>query len=895
MRLLYARLKGLKGIYSKSGKKEIVIDFNNCKHNIIYIIGQNGSGKSTLMSVLHPFPDPGYMYLDREAGEKELAYIHDNVIYKIFIQYPVYANGTRAVSKAFFREITPQGEVELNPNGTIGSFKEAIFTKFELDPNFMALSYLSTEDRGLVDKKPAERKKLVASLLESIEVYNNIYNVLNKKSRAMKTLMSTITNKINSIGDPEKLKSQLVAYQQRYEQLSKEKEDIDKEIGAAEASIKLLDPDNTIQTSYKDLVNKLKEVESRIAVLDTEEDIGTIEQLSSMYMQKKEMQISLNKDIERHQETIDKLLIDRDEDAKRLLIKTQKLNGIMDMNNASTLRKTIAEYKKKKFEYEDIFKQINIDGKSMNSEEYETGLSILSEFRTTITNIKGYASQESISAACEFLSIDKSPSELLLNTDNELRRLESQIQSCKNDLIRYNTLLEKTDVLSKRPTTCKIDTCSFLEDALNALKQEPQKKIEEVTKDLTDLEDKYKTLNAYYENLKITSKVYNDFVVVFRSLALNGSILSKLPIGESFTNKKLLIERINCGDPFNDIYDLYQYIEYANIFNMYKTVLETLQRLESEYQAYKMQESQINDLQVEIEELVNKTSDIDNKINELNNTILEDRKLLCDIELTIDKINNNITRLRKLDQCRSEKASIESQLNVINTNIEKISKMIDTINKYRSRLSAVVSELGPIREQTEKLKFQCIKLGEYNEEWNQYNQQNSVIEVLKKYSSPTKGGIQTVFMQLYMDKILSMSNQLLCMMFNGELELLPYVINENEFRIPVMNRTTSLITDDISNCSTSEKCMIAMIMSFILAFQGSPIYNIIRLDEIDGGLDQYNRSIFPQILGRIMNILGIEQCLIVSHSSESDMSDVDIISLTPVSHETMKGNVIFQL
>ena len=120
-------------------------------------------------------------------------------------------------------------------------------------------------------------------------------------------------------------------------------------------------------------------------------------------------------------------------------------------------------------------------------------------------------------------------------------------------------------------------------------------------------------------------------------------------------------------------------------------------------------------------------------------------------------------------------------------------------------------------------------------------------------------------------------------------------VNENEFRIPVKNLSTNLVTDDISNCSTSEKCMIAMIMSFVLAFQGSPIYNIIRLDEIDGGLDQYNRSIFPEILSKIMCILNIEQCLIVSHSSESDMSDVDIISLTPVSHETMSGNVILKI
>ena len=84
-------------------------------------------------------------------------------------------------------------------------------------------------------------------------------------------------------------------------------------------------------------------------------------------------------------------------------------------------------------------------------------------------------------------------------------------------------------------------------------------------------------------------------------------------------------------------------------------------------------------------------------------------------------------------------------------------------------------------------------------------------------------------------------------------------------------------------------------MSFALAFHGSQTYNIVRLDEVDGGLDQANRAIFPMILNSIINMLNIEQCFIISHSSESDMSDVDIISLTPVSHETIKGNVIFQL
>ena len=72
MRFLTARFRGLQGLYRNSMTKDVFINFEKCKHNIIYIVGPNGSGKSTLMSALTLLPDPPSMYLDRELGEKEI-------------------------------------------------------------------------------------------------------------------------------------------------------------------------------------------------------------------------------------------------------------------------------------------------------------------------------------------------------------------------------------------------------------------------------------------------------------------------------------------------------------------------------------------------------------------------------------------------------------------------------------------------------------------------------------------------------------------------------------------------------------------------------------------------------------------------------------------------------
>ena len=894
MILVSARFKGLKGIYSKSGKKEIIIDFTKCSHKIIYIIGKNGSGKSTLMSALHPFPDSPTMYIDKEAGEKEITYVHDGTYYNILIQYPVYANGTRAVSKAYIRETTPTGTVELNPNGTIGSYKDVLNTKFALDPNFISLSYLSTEDRGIVDKKPADRKKAVASLLESIEVYNEIHKTLSSKSTVMKSLMGTITNKINTIGDSNKLISQREAYKQRIKFLTDEKQELEKKISAAEATINILDPNNSLQTTYKNLIEELDELKNRITVLKFKEDLS-IEDVNELYVSNKELLVGISKDIESYQNSINELLIDRDEDAKRIAIKTQKLNGLLSSSNIADLRKSIAEYKKKIFEYEKVFKEIGIDGNCLTTDEYTTALSVLEDLRTSLTNIKSYADEAALNLGSGAI-IDNIPlAQMAIDSETRTNSMNKDIVKLREKVSYYTGLINNMVILKKRPAECKIDTCSFLTNAMEAMKEEPDKNLMICTEKIDKLKDEVAGSQEVHEGLKLALRVYNDLNNVLRNIKLNAGVLNKIPIGKKLLQGNTILERFRSGDQFNDIYDLYQYIEYANYFSMYNNDKKVLGDLEAEYRIVKSQESVVNDLQTEINELVKNTADIDNRIQDFNDKILSLQKQKVNIESNIEGINNTIVRLKKLKECNNRKAEIESKINMLNDNISKISVEIDNINKLNSRLNAIVSELNPLIDEQEKIKYQCNKLYEYQTEWEQYNQQYSIIEMLKKYSSPTKGGIQTIFMQLYMDKTLNMSNQLLQMMFGGELQLLPYVINENEFRIPVQNLSTNLITDDISNCSTSEKCMVAMIMSFILAFQGSNIYNIVRLDEIDGGLDQYNRSIFPQILNNIMGILNIDQCIIVSHASESDMSDVDIISLTPVSHETMKGNVIFQL
>lgn len=182
-------------------------------------------------------------------------------------------------------------------------------------------------------------------------------------------------------------------------------------------------------------------------------------------------------------------------------------------------------------------------------------------------------------------------------------------------------------------------------------------------------------------------------------------------------------------------------------------------------------------------------------------------------------------------------------------------------------------------------------LESYKEEHRMYSEKYNMVDTLKKYSSPT-GGIQTLFMSIYMNKTLELANEVLYMVFGGEYRILDYVINSNEFRIPFVGN--GMVVDDISSGSTSQVCMMGMALSLVLLYQASTRYNITRLDEIDGGLDTRNRLEFVNALYKVIDILNIDQLFIISHSLELELSNVDMIRLKMYdNYETPEGNVLY--
>ena len=105
------------------------------------------------------------------------------------------------------------------------------------------------------------------------------------------------------------------------------------------------------------------------------------------------------------------------------------------------------------------------------------------------------------------------------------------------------------------------------------------------------------------------------------------------------------------------------------------------------------------------------------------------------------------------------------------------------------------------------------------------------------------------------------------------------------------------MNDDISSMSSAEISMISMIISFSLLYHSTTKFNIIKLDEIDAALDSNNRIMFINVLNKIMEIMNVEQCIMISHNSELQTLYSDVILLKvseEMRNEYNSGNIIWR-
>ena len=210
MRLLKLRLLNYIGIYNGMGLHEICIDFSKCRHNLCIIKGDNGTGKSTLFKAMNPLVDSSLNYIDGHTAEKEISYLLDDhsILDIHYVSEINKNNGQRKQSRCFMHRMYPDGRVEdVNPSTNITSGKEEIYRLFDLNDNFMLLSQISANKKGIGGLRPADRKRYVNAIISSVDAYNDMHKLFSQKSTVVKSMINGIMDKLNRLGNIQSIKA----------------------------------------------------------------------------------------------------------------------------------------------------------------------------------------------------------------------------------------------------------------------------------------------------------------------------------------------------------------------------------------------------------------------------------------------------------------------------------------------------------------------------------------------------------------------------------------------------------------------------------------------------------------------------------------------------------------
>ena len=883
MKLLSIRLENYIGIYNGRGDNILEVDLSQSTSNIVIIRGSNGSGKSTLLKALSPLQDDNNAIIPGLEGKKTLRYLYNNEVYEILYVHPVKTDGSRGQVK--MQVYKGMNRVELNPTWNVTSGKDIIFDLFNLDANFLTLSQLSSEDRGLADKKPAERKKFVNSIINGIEVYNNMYKVITKKYSTFKNLISTISSKINQIGNIEELNSRYNNITRQVEDVSRERDRAVIEASKIDAEIGILTRDNNLEEFYKineeirENLDYIRASKSQVINLSkgelSSEDLNELKDIIDRSLRTFDKDISKWKSEEAVANAkIENISKEKDETFNSLQTKITKRGTLLDGGFSDS---DLSLYKDTKAKIAELENDINgLNSSIKNLSEAEALVNAMEMIVPVLDSLYNGLDATTKKEKYDFVktTLDNDGKYVdqtieLTRTYNEVSRTVTELES---EVLAYEILFDKAKSLALRPKDCKIDDCSFVKEAIEASSKHPEKRINDINKEIDESNKLLKSLEKDIESYKELYDFNKRFTNLHGMVLSFRKLLEKSPVDYIIDPYQLLasldhMEKLMID--FNQIRGIFNIITTKS---NYEEIIESLKEPAAKYEANK---ALIDELDSDIASLKDKLSTISLQLTTENESIGE---ITTNISLTEFKTEVYTKCKSLVDECiglEERNNELQSQINSLSDIAFKVKDLEGRMDEAKSRADRLNNDLNAILSERDKIASNKTLLEDYIRDLDLYNKNFSILETIRYYLSPTTG-IQTVFMRTYMGNIILKANELLSLIFNGQFIIQPFVINEAEFRIPCLGN--GLVNDDISSMSTSQICMISMILSFAILSNSSTDYNILKLDEIDGGLDTENRIQFIGLLKQLITMVGCEQCFLISHNMEYD-ADTTVIDM----------------
>ena len=818
MKITDIELINFKGVAVAMQLTYFHISFADIKEAFIQINAPNGCGKSVLLSQLHPFSSLNLNGDDRsdlgliipgETGIKRITYDDNGKIYCITHTYK-----PNSKSHTVYSSITEDG-VELNSNGGVKTFNSIIEKIFGINQYIFSFIINGSQLTSFA-KLSDQQRKVKMNKAMGIDIYGKIHKLSTDDYRYTNKLISSLNSTkeflISSYGTYENLVTILDASNREYQSLDEQCKFINGRMNQLSGKINQIRNQN-VQHELYTITNQ---IESYNNVINS---VGNFNQ--SDYDSLIDRQISTNSEMS--------------ELKSRKMILLNNVDTLYDKRNTtqnqiSNHNRAVEDYNNMEKLIRDLTDKINeieiTTPTSVSSEKYKSLYSLAQTINTTCKEIVTCLNKNHLDLFVKLIDKHVNISAFLLKEGAALLDTEKE----KNVVSRIRCMVNN---VNGEYIDCPHKECIYkqthemLESYFMSYQSSTSDKMTQYDIDQMD---------HAYKNVQVITRLI--------SIEIPDELTDTFKLETIMYN----IQHNQLGIDVDIIKNFIEGATNAELRNMY------IQQLSESKKTLESMTNMINS-----EAITGSVEDIDELIKNINQQISDIDSHIKDAQMQLTTIDDTRLKLSSIQHIDiKDLMKQQSKLMKLNDELRQAEEEFDQLsNKYNmlnSRMMIVSKELEKLNNDNKTFITNEAEIIQQLEANNKY-------KIISEATSSSKGKpVEAIRSKV--NSALALTNRLLDVLYEGDVQMMEPIIDEFEFTLPF--RVGTIVREDIRYGSQSEESLISMALSLSLASSLTP-YNVPLLDEMDAYMDITAASSFVSMLSQIMIILNMEQLFIISH------------------------------
>ena len=836
MKIVYIKLVNFIGVHAAMGLKEVEFAFDQVDKPIIQIYGKNRCGKTVLIQQLHPFSHVNLngderadlaLIIPKEVGIKNIVYEVNGEVYNITHTYT-----PSRTSHSVASSIVHNG-VELNPSGGVTTFNSLIEQILGINKYVFQFVINGTQLTSFGNMTATQRKTLLNKAM-GIDIYDKIHKLATDDYRYTNKLITSLNN------TKEYILSTYGSYEALCESLKNkrlESDELSKNIDSTKSRMDMLYGEISTLTSQEPQ-RELAQVNNQLmAYENVVREMGSYN--PDMYDILVQEQIDLNNTLNTYKN--ERMMVRKDID-----VLYDKKNDIE--NTMMSSKRAVADYDNMIRTRDDIKSKINnividcvVDG---SSTYYRSMIQPAQAINDICTEIVSCLNENHLPMFVDMVINNVDIGGFLIQEGSVLMDSEKE----RDAMSRIKRMIESVE---GEWIDCGYKGCVHKKthDALNTYFKAYQSATpSEFTQyDLDQIDHANKNLQTIKR--LVNTELSNDLMPIF-SLERIMTNIKNHEFGIDVSVIKNMIETAAKIELKN------QYIsQFTDIERSIESMKDLIIPTDNMNDAIKEIDNKISSLKEKDTEISGKITDVENmiRINDSKRVMLSQVKHINvdDLHRRLSQLTNTMSRL---NTANAEYDQLSTEYNAMTIRMTTISNELKILNDAYNQYVSTVAEI------------------------DKHDSLNGKYKIIAEATSSTKGK-PVIAIRDTVEHALTLTNRLLDIMYDGEIELLDPVIDETSFTLPFRCGTHS--SSDIKYGSQSESTLLSLALEMALSSSLTK-YNVCLIDEIDAYLDAHMHDSFLMMVQETMATLKMEQLFLISHSIQPGQYDhlVHVIDLS---------------